>query len=173
MKIQRKDNSEKKSCDMLINKLTTQMKTSSQSRKLSKESKIKKNKKLILKSKIRKVWKYIEEQKLIQFIATNPNCDWNKCSSFVGTRSAKQCKEKWRSSINPQFKRGFWFREEQLIIFEELIKGNISWVGISSKMAHRSNSAVRNYFFNSIEKLKSSTFVLFLLNIKNLKGILF
>lgn len=110
------------------------------------------------KIKTQNIWTHAEEVELKKYINIFGTDSWGFCAAGLGTRTDKQCKEKWSSAFNPKFKRGFWALEEQLLIFHEIKMGRFSWVRISSRLKNRSNTAVRNYFYNSLEKIKDSTF---------------
>lgn len=114
-------------------------------------------------------WNYDEETKLLSFIEKYGTLSWKKCSKYVGTRTKKQCKEKWNTSINPKIKKGFWSRQEQLLIFNMMKNGKLSWIKIQKKMPHRTNVTIRNFVFNSFKKIKNSKFFDLLKKILNRK----
>lgn len=109
-------------------------------------------------AKKRKDWNFEEEQRLVDFIKAQGPSSWKKCAAVVGTRTAKQCKEKWNTSINPRITKGFWSRREQLQIFTLMRGGELSWTRIQAALPSRTNVTIRNFVFNSFKKIRRSKF---------------
>ncbi|ODQ52832.1 hypothetical protein SAICODRAFT_25744 [Saitoella complicata NRRL Y-17804] len=71
-------------------------------------------------------WSVEETQKYLGYIeskgqmnASWKDIDWNETANDVGTRTWKQCRDKWRdTSFNPTFNKTPWTAEEQKILKE-------------------------------------------------------
>lgn len=91
-------------------------------------------------------WASWEDDLLRESVRINGDQNWITVSSMVPKRNAKQCRERWKTQIDPDLNKNEWKPEgdEILISFHEQI-GN-SWVEIAPHLPGRSPMAVKNRF---------------------------
>ena len=108
--------------------------------------------------KVKGSWTQEEDEKLKRWVKLNGEKRWRKCAELILGRCGKQCRERWINVLNPRLKKGDWTFKEQEQLFQ-LTKILFSkWTLIRNKMNLRSENCLKNYFYSSIRKIKSSSF---------------
>jgi hypothetical protein len=101
------------------------------------------------------VWRQEEAEKLVSAVKIYGNKDWKKCSDFIGSRTPKQCRDKWIDCLQPDIKKtSFQEWEDQLIIIQHQIIGN-KWSMIASSLPGRTSSSVKNRWYSNLSKRKA------------------
>lgn len=67
-------------------------------------------------------------------------------------RSAKQWRERWDVSVNPQIKKAEWTEEEDKIIIQLHEKYGNRWSLIATQLKGRSDNAIKNRFNGTIKR---------------------
>lgn len=91
-------------------------------------------------------WTSLEDDLLRESVRVNGDQNWIIVSSMIPERNAKQCRERWKTQIDPELNKNEWKPEEDeiLISIHEQI-GN-SWAEIAPHLPGRSPMAVKNRF---------------------------
>lgn len=105
-------------------------------------------------------WTPKEDNLLLDWVQSNGPSRWTQCAKLIKGRGGKQCRERWLNTLNPNIKKGNWKDEEQELLFSLIQKFWSQWTAISKEMQFRSDNSVKNYFYSSIRKIKSSKFFL-------------
>lgn len=80
---------------------------------------------------------------------------WKMISRALGgTRSTKQCRERWHHHLDPALKVGNWTEEEDNILLERHKEVGNSWAQIASVLSGRTNDRVKRRYFHLMRKRK-------------------
>lgn len=101
-------------------------------------------------------WVQEEDDILLQWVKDYGATKWTECSKLIKGRCGKQCRERWVNILNPFVKKGNWSDEEQNLIFDSLNLYSTSWSSISKVLPGRTENSIKNYFYSSLRRLKSS-----------------
>lgn len=102
-------------------------------------------------------WTPEEDKMLLSWVDLNGPTRWTECSKFIYGRCGKQCRERWINILNPKVKKGNWSEKEQLVIFGQLCSFRTSWSSMTDVLEGRTENAIKNYFYSSLRRLKSSS----------------
>jgi hypothetical protein len=89
-------------------------------------------------------WSPEEDEQLRNAVRMSGTDSWSKISSFVPTRTGKQCRERWIGQLAPSVSRNTWLPEEDaILIHAHAILGN-RWTEIARNLSGRSALNVKN-----------------------------
>ncbi|KAG5931231.1 hypothetical protein E4U60_006327 [Claviceps pazoutovae] len=77
--------------------------------------------------------------------------DWVEIFSFVGSRSAKQCRERWHQVLDHQLNHDPITWEEGDFILKWVARKGQQWAEITRQLRGRSDNAVKNWY-NGVQK---------------------
>ena len=89
-------------------------------------------------------WSAEETDLLRDVVATHGARSWNIIASFIPGRNAKQCRERWSTYCDPEFKREKWTPEEEDRLMELHRTYGNRWSTFSKFLNNRSPVAIRN-----------------------------
>jgi hypothetical protein len=115
-----------------------------------------------LKKKKKGNWTEEEDKLLLEWVENKGPNNWTECSKNINGRCGKQCRERWVNALDPRIKRGNWEEQEHTLIFEQMKTNWSSWTLISKKLPGRTENAIKNYFYSSIRRLRTSDLFKFL-----------
>ena len=102
-----------------------------------------------------------EEDKLLLEIASKTKVhNWNEIAKKVGTRNARQCRERWNNYLNPSLRNDPWTEEEDKLLINMHAEYGTHWNKISKHFSNRSDNAIRNRWqllMRHLEKRNSSS----------------
>lgn len=107
-------------------------------------------------------WREDEDQLLLDWVEANGPQNWTECAKKIRGRCGKQCRERWVNALDPRIKRGNWEEQEHALIFEQMKTNWSSWTLISKKLPGRTENAIKNYFYSSVRRLRTSKLFQFL-----------
>lgn len=102
-------------------------------------------------------WLKFEDELLIKWVSLNGPTAWHKCSETVGTRTSKQCRDRWVHSKDPKILKIKWTDIEDYVIFKIYNKMGSKWTYISKLLPGRSENNVKNRFYSIIRKFVQKT----------------
>ena len=112
----------------------------------------KKNKKIGL------CWSHEEDKRLLEAVKCYGEKRWVEVAKAVGTRSRKQCRERFVNHISPRIVKRPWTPEEDEIILKSYgIYGN-KWSEIGRRLTGRTARSVRNRYRSLTSKQTLSCF---------------
>lgn len=80
---------------------------------------------------------------------------WKEVSKLIGTRTPKQCRERWVNHLNPSLKKTPWTpRQEWILFLTQKLLGN-RWTEIKRIFTERSENDVKNRWYSKFNKKRS------------------
>lgn len=95
-------------------------------------------------SRFRTRFSQIEDEKLLQLIGHFGDNDWANVAQEMGSRDARQCRERYRNYLDPDLKHGDWSRNEDARLVSLYALKGPNWNVIAEEFVNRSRIAVRN-----------------------------
>ncbi|OHS96275.1 hypothetical protein TRFO_37578 [Tritrichomonas foetus] len=89
----------------------------------------------------------LEEDKILrQAIADFGENDWERISSLLPNRSARQCRDRWNKYLSPNVKDSMWTKEEDELLLSLLEKYGNKWSKIATFIEGRSDISIKNRY---------------------------
>jgi hypothetical protein len=99
-----------------------------------------------------------EDARLSLIVATHGPSDWLRVASCMGSRNARQCRERWQNYLNPTLRNDSWTPEEDRMLQELFGRLGAKWNKIGQSFANRSDMALRNRWQVLARRTKKTTF---------------
>ena len=110
------------------------------------------------KKKIGVIWSHEEDQRLLQAVEWYGEKRWVDVAKAVGTRTRKQCRERFVNHISPKIIKRPWTAEEDAIILKTYHHYKNKWSEIGRHLQGRTARSVRNRYRTLISKQRLSCF---------------
>lgn len=91
-------------------------------------------------------WSADEDRRLMELIALYGPSNWVRISTFLGTRTAKQCRERYHQNLKPSLNRSPITPEEGALIEELVNRYGKRWAEIARQLNGRSDNAIKNWW---------------------------
>ena len=91
-------------------------------------------------------WSTAEDAQLLHLIQVTGPAQWVKISQQMGTRSAKQCRERYHQNLKPTLRHDPITPEEGRIIEQLVEQIGKRWADIARKLNNRSDNHVKNWW---------------------------
>lgn len=88
-----------------------------------------------------------EDLRLASIVDEIGSDDWVQVSSIMGTRNARQCRERWTNYLDPSLKNEPWTEAEDSLLNQKLIEYGQKWHKIAKFFPNRSANNIRNRCF--------------------------
>eukprot|EP00300_Choanocystis_sp_HF-7_P012387 c17866_g1_i5.p1 GENE.c17866_g1_i5~~c17866_g1_i5.p1 ORF type:complete len:233 (+),score=29.30 c17866_g1_i5:79-777(+) len=92
-------------------------------------------------------WTKDEDTKLVRLVQTfgiEQHIQWQRVAQYMGQKTARQCRERWKNVLNPCLNRGPWSAEEDQKLLRELSRLGNKWADIARVLPGRTDIAVKN-----------------------------
>jgi hypothetical protein len=89
-------------------------------------------------------WSAEEDEQLRQGINEFGTGSWTDISRRVGTRSGKQCRERWMGQLAPSISKDTWHPHEDHALFRAHARHGNQWTIIATEMPGRSALNIKN-----------------------------
>ena len=97
-------------------------------------------------------WDQSEDKKLRDWVKKNGAYNWTVCAEYMKNRTAKQCREHWKNTIDDNLIKGQWTAEEDLLIMKFYEKYE-SWRKMIPMFENRTENSIKNRFFSQLRKI--------------------
>jgi hypothetical protein len=85
-----------------------------------------------------------EDLLLAQLVAQHGASHWEQLSKFISGRTARQCRERWRTFLSPELINGPWSHAEDQLLDRLYAEHGSKWSVIAKHFRGRSDSNVKN-----------------------------
>ncbi|KAI1462505.1 hypothetical protein F4805DRAFT_137232 [Annulohypoxylon moriforme] len=97
-------------------------------------------------------WSQREDELLRHYVAIQGPLCWVRISAQIGTRSSKQCRERYHQNLKPSLNHNPISAEEGAQIEEMVGKIGKRWAEIARSLNNRSDNAVKNWWNGSMNR---------------------
>lgn len=109
---------------------------------------------------VRKPFSDEEDQKLSELIQQFGKNNWKAVAQGMGTRSIRQCRERWTHYLDPNCSNKPWTEEERQIAITKFNEYGTKWKKIAEFLPNRNNLQVRVEIQNLNRNPKYQRFIL-------------
>ncbi|KZZ99366.1 Myb transcription factor [Moelleriella libera RCEF 2490] len=99
-------------------------------------------------------WSNGEDNRLIMLVQDHGPLNWVRIAEILGTRTPKQCRERYHQNLKPTLNRGPITNEEGQIIDDLVQTIGKKWAEIARRLNGRSDNAVKNWWNGSQNRQK-------------------
>jgi hypothetical protein len=85
-----------------------------------------------------------EDELLVSIVRDHGVKDWIKVASLMGTRNARQCRERYKNYLDPDLRRGDWTDQEDQLLEAKHQEFGAKWNKIARYFVNRSDISLRN-----------------------------
>lgn len=102
-------------------------------------------------------WRPEEDAALLTWVKAHGPYYWTGCSRFVKGRNGKQCRERWKTVLDPAHRSENWTLAEDSLIADLYYREGLKWDRIAPHFPGRSENAIKNRFYSRIRRQLSPT----------------
>lgn len=99
-------------------------------------------------------WSQAEDNYLIQLVQSQGALNWVRISATLGSRTPKQCRERYHQNLKPSLNHEPITHEEGLLIERLVAEIGKRWAEIARRLHGRSDNAVKNWWNGSQNRRK-------------------
>jgi hypothetical protein len=86
----------------------------------------------------------LEDQRLQSLVAELGQSNWLEISARLGTRSARQCRERYHNYLDPKLRHGPWSEAEDILLVQKFTEFGPKWALIERFFEGRSEANIKN-----------------------------
>ncbi|KAL6881553.1 hypothetical protein J3F83DRAFT_63366 [Trichoderma novae-zelandiae] len=99
-------------------------------------------------------WSPEESQRLVTLVRLMGPQDWVSIASFMGSRNAKQCRERYHQNLDPSLRHDPIGEDEARAIMDLYGRYGTAWARIAEHLPGRSDNAIKNYVNGLVNKTR-------------------
>ncbi|KAL7816978.1 hypothetical protein V8C44DRAFT_322154 [Trichoderma aethiopicum] len=99
-------------------------------------------------------WTPEESQRLVTLVRLMGPQDWVSIASFMSSRNAKQCRERYHQNLDPSLRHDPISDDEARAIMDLYSRYGTAWARIAEHLPGRSDNAIKNYVNGLVNKTK-------------------
>ena len=101
-------------------------------------------------------WSQTEDNYLLHLVNLHGAHNWVRISSTIGSRSPKQCRERFHQNLKPNLNHDPITPEEGLMIEQMVAEMGKRWAEIARRLRGRSDNAVKNWWNGGMNRRRRS-----------------
>ena len=101
------------------------------------------------------IWSETEDKLLLSAVNKYGVSNWVEIAKYVGTRTRKQCRERYVNHVCPFINTRNWTADEDSFILKAHDQMKDRWCSIAKSLDGRTARAVRNRYFTLVSKPKT------------------
>ncbi|KAI0124428.1 myb-like DNA-binding domain-containing protein [Xylariales sp. AK1849] len=99
-------------------------------------------------------WSQHEDRYLMSLVDTQGALNWVKISQMLGSRTPKQCRERYHQNLKPSLNHEPITADEGALIEQLVVQIGKRWAEIARRLHNRSDNAVKNWWNGSMNRRK-------------------
>lgn len=99
-------------------------------------------------------WLTVEDNTLLELVHSQGATNWVRISQMIGTRSPKQCRERFHQNLKPSLNLDPISPEEGVLIERYVAEMGKRWAEIARRLHNRSDNAVKNWWNGGMNRRK-------------------
>jgi len=107
----------------------------------------------------RKIFTPEEDEKLKEIMNTVEFSNWDKVAAIIGTRTSRQCRDRWMNYLSPDNNHDPWTSDEDAQIIQKVMELGKRWSYISKFFPGRSDNAIKNRWYSHLQKKHKTLFI--------------
>ncbi|KAG0062020.1 hypothetical protein BGZ90_003289, partial [Linnemannia elongata] len=94
-----------------------------------------------------------EEDRQLRMLVNELGAEkWVLIASRLGSRTGKQCRERWHNHLDPKIDKSPFTAKEDELIFKLFAQFGSKWAEMSKLMPGRPDNAIKNHFNTSMQR---------------------
>ncbi|PWO00068.1 C-Myb R2r3, partial [Tilletiopsis washingtonensis] len=101
---------------------------------------------------VKGAWSKAEDDRLLRLVEEHGAERWVIIAQHMGSRSGKQCRERWHNHVDPCILRKPFTPEEDAIIIALYNQIGSKWAEMSKRLKGRPDNSIKNHFNTTLSR---------------------